>query len=59
MLVEFMLQAEADGTRLRVIESGFDTIDWSDPQKQKYADDHTRGWETLLDRLRDYAPSLK
>ena len=59
MLVEFTLQAEAAGTRLRLIESGFDTIDWSDPQKQKYADEHTIGWQTILDRLRDYAPTLR
>ena len=59
MLVEFTLQAEAGGTRLRVIESGFDTIDWSDPQKQKYAENHTRGWQSLLGRLRDYAPNLR
>lgn len=59
MLVEFTLQAEADGTRLRLVESGFDTIDWSDPQKQKYADDHSGGWQTILRRLRAYAPNLK
>lgn len=59
MLVEFTLQADADGTRLRLVESGFDTIDWSHPQKQKYADDHSRGWPTILGRLRDYAPNLK
>ena len=59
LLVEFTLEAEAGGTRLRLIESGFDTIDWSDPQKQKYADEHSTGWQTILGRLRDYAPNLK
>ena len=60
MLVEFTLQPEGAGrTRLRVVESGFDRIDWSDDEKRKYAEDHTRGWHTLLDRLRDYAPTVR
>ena len=56
MLVEFTLQEEAGKTRLRVTESGFDTVDWSDTKKAKYAEDHSKGWQTLLGRLRDYAP---
>ena len=59
MLVEFLLSPEAGGTRLRVVESGFDTVDWSDPEKAKYAESHSRGWEVLLGRLRDHAPSVK
>lgn len=55
LLVEFTLRPEGKGTRLRVVESGFDQLDWSEPQKQTYADNHTRGWHTILDRLRDYA----
>ncbi len=57
MLVEFTLHPEQSGTRLRVVESGFDTVDWSDERKQKYADNHSRGWQSLLGRLRDYAPT--
>ena len=56
MLVEFTLQPEAGNTRLRVVESGFDTVDWSDAQKAKYAESHSNGWQTILGRLRDYAP---
>ena len=59
MLVEFTLEPEGNGTRLRVVESGFDTIDWSDAEKAKYADGHSKGWQTLLGRLRDYAPSVR
>ena len=55
MLVEFTLQPEAASTRLRVVESGFDTIAWSAAEKAKYAEGHTNGWETILGRLRDYA----
>jgi uncharacterized protein YndB with AHSA1/START domain len=57
MLVEFTLHPEARGTRLRVVESGFDSVDWSEAEKQRYADSHTRGWDALLARLRDYAPT--
>ncbi len=55
MLVEFILQPEAGSTRLRVVESGFGSIDWSDEQKQRYAEDHTRGWQVILERLREHA----
>ena len=55
LLVEFTLLPEAGSTRLRVVESGFDSLDWSDERKQKYADDHSRGWQTILGRLRDHA----
>jgi len=59
MLVEFLLEPEGSGTRLRVVESGFDTIDWSDAEKAKYAEGHSTGWQVLLSRLRDYAPSVR
>lgn len=56
MLVEFTLHAEEGNTRLRVVESGFDQVDWSDEAKQRYADDHSRGWSRFAEQLRDYAP---
>ena len=56
MLVEFTLQPEAGRTRLRVVESGFDTVDWWDAQKAKYTESHSSGWQTIVGRLRDYAP---
>jgi uncharacterized protein YndB with AHSA1/START domain len=55
MLVEFILQPEDGNTRLRVVESGFETIDWSDEEKARYADDHSNGWERIIRRLRDHA----
>jgi uncharacterized protein YndB with AHSA1/START domain len=55
MLVEFTLEPEGDGTRLRVVESGFDRVDWSNEEKARYAERHTEGWERLLGRLRDFA----
>jgi uncharacterized protein YndB with AHSA1/START domain len=59
MLVEFLLEAEGGGTRLRVVESGFDTIDWSAAEKAKYAEGHSKGWLVLLDRLREHAPRVR
>jgi uncharacterized protein YndB with AHSA1/START domain len=56
MLVEFTLQAVAGGTRLRVVESGFDRIDWTDEAKSRYADDHSQGWQHFVELLRDHAP---
>lgn len=55
LLVEFTLHPENGNTRLRVVESGFDEIDWSDAEKAKYAEDHGNGWEFHLGRLRDFA----
>ena len=54
-LVEFTLQAEAGNTRLRVVESGFDKIDWTDEAKVKYIEENSSGWLYYLGRLRDYA----
>ena len=54
-LVEFTLEAEGEGTRLRVVESGFDTL-FADPEKraQRY-EDNTKGWGSELAELADYA----
>jgi uncharacterized protein YndB with AHSA1/START domain len=52
MLVEFTLTAEgAERTRLRVVESGHESLDWPDAEKQRYADEHQGGWGDILDRL--------
>ena len=57
MLVEFTLLAENGHTRLRIVESGFDQVDWSDEAKTKYFDDHSRGWGMFSERIRSYAPT--
>jgi uncharacterized protein YndB with AHSA1/START domain len=53
-LVEFSLSAEGEGTRLRVVESGFPELDGSDDDKAKDAEDHRQGWELELDELDEY-----
>ena len=55
MLVEFTLHAENSQTRLRVIESGFDHVDWTAAAKAKYFEEHSKGWQHFADLLRDYA----
>ena len=46
------LTAEGDDlTRLRVVESGHESLAWPDAEKQRYADEHSDGWVEFLDRL--------
>jgi uncharacterized protein YndB with AHSA1/START domain len=58
LLVEFHLEPEGDGTRLQVVEAGFLTIDWSDEVKASYADEHSSGWETHLEHLRQFVATF-
>jgi uncharacterized protein YndB with AHSA1/START domain len=52
VLVEFTLTPEGDErTRLRVVESGHESLAWPDGEKERYAGDHQDGWGTFLDRL--------
>jgi uncharacterized protein YndB with AHSA1/START domain len=54
VLVDFTLTAEGDErTRLRVTETGLDTIGWSDDDKARYVDEHREGWDLHLGRLVD------
>ena len=53
-LVEFSLAEEGQGTRLRVVESGFGGLAGSEEEKAQDAEEHRRGWELELDELRDY-----
>jgi uncharacterized protein YndB with AHSA1/START domain len=54
-LVEFTLDAEGDGTRLRVVESGFEALEGTDEQRRSSFDSNTEGWEIQLGHVRDYA----
>ena len=52
MLVEFTLTPQGDErTHLRVTESGHELCAWPDEEKQRYADEHQKGWGDFLDRL--------
>jgi uncharacterized protein YndB with AHSA1/START domain len=50
-LVEFTLTPEGNGTRLRVVESGFATLPTSEDNRRNVIKDHTGGWEQCLDAL--------
>jgi uncharacterized protein YndB with AHSA1/START domain len=54
-LIEFTLAAEGDGTRLCVIESGFDALDADADERAAALASHTRGWADELDELAAYA----
>jgi uncharacterized protein YndB with AHSA1/START domain len=52
VLVEFTLTATGpERTLLRVVESGHELLAWTEPQKERYAQDHNGGWAGYLSRL--------
>jgi uncharacterized protein YndB with AHSA1/START domain len=55
LLVEFTLTPEGSNTRLRLVESGFISLNWPDADKQSYLGDHSQGWTVHLNRLAAYA----
>jgi uncharacterized protein YndB with AHSA1/START domain len=57
-LVEFLFAPEGDGTRLRVIESGFASTDQSEEAQITHVKENTQGWIQELDELRVYAEKL-
>jgi len=49
VLVEFTLIEEgSERTRLRVTETGLDTIGWADEDKARYVTEHRNGWAEKL-----------
>lgn len=54
-LVEFTLAAEGDGTRLRVVESGFEALAATAEQRRRSFEDNTEGWEAQLGNVGRYA----
>jgi uncharacterized protein YndB with AHSA1/START domain len=54
-LIEFTLAAEGDGTRVAVVESGFDGLDVDADERAAALASHTRGWKDELGELVDYA----
>jgi uncharacterized protein YndB with AHSA1/START domain len=54
MLVEFTVAAESGGTRLRVVETGLEQLDWPQQQKDDYVADHNNGWAKHIGELGEY-----
>jgi uncharacterized protein YndB with AHSA1/START domain len=57
-LVEFVLRAEGDGTLLRVVESGFASVEGSEQENRELAARHKGGWGGFLDQLSEYASNV-
>ncbi len=53
-LVEFRLRAEGEGTLVRVVESGFASIDQTEEKNAELAARHRGGWGSFLEGLSDY-----
>ena len=58
-LVEFTLTVDGEGTRLRVVETGFSKLDWPEDEQRKDAESHREGWEHELGELREYLQELE
>ncbi len=54
-LVEFTLEPVAEGTRVRIVESGFDALDCTAEQRVAAVVSNTGGWGSELGELVDYA----
>jgi uncharacterized protein YndB with AHSA1/START domain len=58
-LVEFTLEPVADGTRLRVVETGFAALDIPAGMESRAGyESHTQGWPEVLDALRKVVEHL-
>ena len=51
-LIEFTLIPEANGTVLRVVESGFSQLTTNNDDRMKFFRENTEGWKQQLDYLR-------
>ncbi|RIQ22546.1 SRPBCC family protein [Jiangella rhizosphaerae] len=58
-LVVFTLTPDGDGTRLRVVESGFSELAGGPDQQAKHVEQNTEGWRLELEELRGYAESVE
>lgn len=57
-LVEFTLAPEGDGTRVRVVESGWTSLRTTEPEQARLREGNIRGWEHELGDLERYAQNV-
>ena len=57
-LVEFTLSPEGDGTRVRVVESGFASLATSDAERERLREGNVGGWKHELGDLERYAQTV-
>ena len=53
-LVEFTLSPEGSGTRLRVVESGFGSLDMPEAERASQVEGNIKGWQGAFATLEDY-----
>lgn len=53
-LVEFTLREEVGGTRLRVVETGFATLEWPPEERSADVQANVSGWAAELEELVSY-----
>ena len=54
-LVEFTLTEAGSGTMLRVVETGFDALTVTEPEKDTAVSENIEGWRNELSELQQYA----
>lgn len=57
-LVEFTLEPEGDGTRVRVVESGFASLAATDTVREELRQGNVRGWTHELGDFERYAQTV-
>lgn len=57
-LVEFQLHTEGEGTLLRLVESGFESVDGTEEQNTELAARHEGGWGSFLESLTEYVSKV-
>jgi uncharacterized protein YndB with AHSA1/START domain len=57
-LVEFTLSPEGNGTRLRVVESGFPSLEVPETEKTTHGAENIQGWQGGLAELQSYIERL-
>lgn len=56
--VEFTLTPEAEGTRLQLVESGFERLDLSEAERAEHIAQSGQAWDGSLAALAELAPTL-
>jgi uncharacterized protein YndB with AHSA1/START domain len=54
-LIEFTLSETGEGTRLRLVESGFGTLDATPERQEELREDNAKGWAIELGHLEEHA----
>jgi uncharacterized protein YndB with AHSA1/START domain len=57
-LVEFTLTPDDGGTRIRVVESGFASLDGTDEENAEYAEGNVGGWRHELGDLAEHVARI-